>query len=121
MRKFLPFLAVLSLPLAGCATSPYGSGYNDPVSAVVGSIGALGGSYSPYGYGSGYGYGAGFSQAAASACANYAARYGAVRVTNVRQTSSDKVHVYGYVSRGYGSDDFDCSFRSDGRVSDFDL
>ena len=42
-------------------------------------------------------------------------------MTSVRQTSSDKVHVYGYVSRGYGGDDFDCSFRSNGRISDFDL
>lgn len=119
MRKYLPLVAVTSLPLAACATSPYGYGYNDPVSAVVGSIGALGGSYSPYGYG--YGGGAGFSQAAVNGCANYASRYGSVRVTNVRQTSSDKVHVYGYVSRGYGTDDFDCSFRSDGRISDFDI
>ena len=115
MRKFLPLLAVVAL--AGCTTSPYG--YNDPVSAVIGSIGTLGSPYGGYGY-SGYGYG-GFSQAAASACANYASRYGAVRITSVRQTSSDKVHVYGLVSRGYGSDDFDCSFRSNGRISDFDL
>ena len=122
MRKTL-FLLAAALPLAACATSPYGyNGYgyrssynNDPVTAV---IGALGSAYSPYGYGYG---GYGFSQAAAGACANYASRYGAVRVTSVRQTSSDKVHVYGYVSRGYGSDDFDCSFRSDGRISDFDL
>lgn len=120
MRKFLPLLAIMALPLASCA-SPYGYG-NDPVSAVIGSIGALGSPYGGYGNtGYGYGYGGGFSQAAASACANYASRYGAVRVTSVRQTSSDKVHVYGLVSRGYGSDDFDCSFRSDGRISDFDL
>lgn len=119
MRKTLPLFAIMSLPLAACATSPYGYG-SDPVSAVIGSIGALGGAASPYGYGGGYGYG-GFSQAAAGACANYASRYGAVRVTGVRQTSSDKVHVYGTVSRGYGVDDFDCSFRSDGRISDFDL
>ena len=123
MRKFLPLIAAMSLPLAGCMTSPYGSGYGatDPVSAVLGSIGALGGASSPYGYG-GYGYGgAGFSQAAANACASYASRYGSVSITSVRQTSSDKVHVYGIVSRGYGGDDFDCSFRSDGRISDFDI
>lgn len=120
MRKTFTLLAVMAIPLAACTTSPYGYG-RDPVSAVIGSIGALGSPYgSSYG-GNGYGYGGGFSQAAASACANYASRYGAVRVTSVRQTSSDKVHVYGLVSRGYGSDDFDCSFRSDGRISDFDL
>lgn len=117
MRKTLAFLAAIALPLAGCATSPYGYGA-DPVSAVIGSIGALGSGYGSPAYGSGYG---GFSQAAANACANYASRYGAVRITSVRQTSSDKVHVYGLVSRGYGSDDFDCSFRSDGRITDFDL
>jgi hypothetical protein len=117
MRKLLPLAAACALPLAACATNPYGSGYgSDPVNAVLGTIGALGS-----GYGSGYGYGSGFGQAAAGACANYASRYGAVQVTSVRQTSSDKVHVYGYVSRGYGSDDFDCSFRSDGRISDFDI
>ena len=122
MRKFLPLIAAMSLPLAACMTSPYGSGYgSDPLSSILGTIGTMGSAYgSPSGYG-GYGYGAGFSQAAAQACANYASRYGAVRITNVRQTSSDKIHVYGLVSRGYGGDDFDCSFRSDGRISDFDI
>ena len=119
MRKTLPLIAAISLPLSACMTSPYGSGYGtDQLSTILGSIGTMGSAYgSPYGYG----YGGGFSQAAASACANYASRSGAVRITNVRQTSSDKVHVYGLVSRGHGSDDFDCSFRSDGRISDFDL
>jgi len=122
MRKFLPLLAACALPLAGCATSPYGyGGYGgNPLGSILGSIGTLGSPYGSYGYG-GYGYGGGFSQAAASACANYASRYGAVRITSVRQTSSDKVHVYGTVSRGYGGDGFDCSFRSDGRISDFDI
>lgn len=109
----------MALPLAACATSPYGYGYDRYAygydrygyNPIIGAIGALGGSY-----------GGSFTQAAASACANYASRYGTVRVTSVRQTSSDKVHVYGYVSRGYyGRDDFDCSFRADGRISDFDL
>ena len=69
MRKQLSLLAVISLPLAACTTSPYGYG-GDPVSAVLGSIGALGTGYGNSGYGySGYGYGGGFSQAAASACA----------------------------------------------------
>lgn len=125
MRKFLLPLAALTLPLAACATSPYGYGYQDP---VIGAIGALGsvlgasqGAYgSPYGY-SNYGYGGGFTQAAVNACANYASRYGQVRVNNVRQTSSSKVHVYGTASNGYYGRNFDCSFRSDGRVSDFDI
>ena len=122
MRKFLPLIAAMSLPLAACMTSPYGSGYgSDPLSSILGTIGTMGSAYgSPNSYG-GYGYGGGFSQAAAQACANYASRYGAVRITNMRQTSSDKMHVYGLVNRGYGSDDFDCSFRTDGRISDFDI
>lgn len=120
MRKTLPLIAACALPLAACATSPYGGyGYN-PLGTILGSIGTLGGGYGGYGYNN-YGYGAGFSQYAASSCANYASRYGAVRITSVRQTSSDKMHVYGYVSRGYGSDDFDCTVRSNGRVSDFDI
>ena len=120
MRKTLPLLAAMALPLAACATSPYGSGYGaDPLSQSLGSVGTLGSGYGQTGYG--YGYGGGFSQAAVGACANYASRYGAVRVTNVRQASSGNMHVYGYVSRGYGSDNFDCTFRTDGRISDFDL
>jgi hypothetical protein len=115
MRKSV-FLGLAALPLAACATSPYGSpygyGYNDPLTTV---IGALGTSYA------GGGYGPGFSQAAASACANYAARYGAPRVTNVRQASSSRMKVYGYVSDGYRSNNWDCTFRSDGRITDFDL
>ena len=120
MRKSLLLIASVALPLAACATSPYGSGYGaDPLSTILGSIGTLGSGYGGYGQ-TAYGYG-GFSQAAANACANYASRYGAVRITNVRQTSSDRMHVYGYVSRGYGGDNFDCTFRADGRISDFDI
>ena len=123
MRKSLFLVAAGALPLAACATSPYGSGYGygaDPVSAIIGSIGTMGSAYSPYGSGYGYG-GGGFSQAAAQACAGYASRYGAVRVTSVRQTDGDRMKVYGYVSRGFGSDNWDCTFRADGRISDFDI
>ena len=118
MRKTLLFIAAMALPLAACATSPYG--YRaDPLSQILGSIGTLGGAYGQSGYGYNQGYG--FSQAAAQACAGYASRYGAVRVTNVRQSSSSSMKVYGYVSRGFGSDNWDCTFRSDGRISDFDI
>ena len=128
MRKSLIPLAVLPLALGACATSPYGGyGYNDPVTSAIGVLGSVLGSQqraygSPYGYNSAYGYGAGgFSQAAVQACGAYASRYGRVSISNVRQTSNDKVHVYGYASNGYSMRDFDCSFRSDGRVSDFDI
>lgn len=124
MRKKLIPLAALPLALGACATSPYGMGYGDPVTSAIGVLGSVLGSQGTYGspYGSAYGYGnSGFSQAAVSACANYASRYGRVSVSQVRQTSSDKVHVYGYANNGYQARDFDCSFRSDGRISDFDI
>jgi hypothetical protein len=125
MRKNLIPLAALPLALGACATSPYGGmGYGDPVTSAIGVLGSVLGSQGGYGspYGGGYGYGnSGFSQAAVSACANYASRYGRVSVSQVRQTSSDKVHVYGYASDGYRARDFDCSFRSNGRISDFDI
>ena len=121
MRKTL-ILAALALPLAACATNPYGS---NPLGAILGSIGTLGSGYgqSGYGYPAGYGYGnAGFSQAAASACGNYASRYGQVSIRNVQQLDGQHVKVFGYVSRGYGGNEgWDCTFRSDGRITDFDL
>lgn len=119
MRKTLPLIAAMALPLAACATSPYGSSYgyrSDPLSQILGSIGTMGSAYSPYGYGYG-----GFSQAAAQACASVASRYGPVRVTSVRQTSSSRVKVYGYAQRGFRTDNWDCTFRSDGRITDFDI
>ena len=127
MRKSLIPLALLPLALGACATSPYGYGYNDPVTSAIGVLGSvLGGQQtygSHYGYNGGYGgYGASsFSQAAVQACGSYASRYGRVSISNVRQTSRDKVHVYGYAHNGYNMRDFDCSFRSDGRVTDFDI
>ena len=123
MRKTLPLLAALALPLAACATG-YGA---DPLSQILGSIGTLGSGYgnTGYGYGNtgyGYGYGGqGFGQAAAQACASVASRYGPVQVTSVRQVSSSSVKVYGYAQRGYSTDNWDCTFRSDGRITDFDI
>ena len=54
-------------------------------------------------------------------CASVASRYGPVRVTSVRQTSSSRVKVYGYAQRGYRTDNWDCTVRSDGRITDFDI
>lgn len=120
MRKTL-FLAALALPLAACATSPYGSGYNsNPLGQILGSIGTLGSAgYGTYGYPAGYG--GGFSQAAAQACANYASRYGRVSIRNVQQLDGNHMKVFGYASNGYRNEGWDCTFRSDGRVVDFDL
>lgn len=114
MRKFLPLIAAAALPLAGCAMSPYGYGSNygyggyGTYNPVYGSIGALG-------------YGSSFRQAAANACASYASRYGRVSVRNTTQLSTSRVKVYGYVSNGFRSEGWDCTFRSDGRITDFDL
>ena len=119
MRKqFL--IAALALPLAACATG-YGS---DPLSQIINSIGTLGSGYgqSPYGYNAGYSpYGGGFSQAAAQACASHASRYGQVSIRNVQQLDGNHVKVFGYVNQGYRNEGWDCTFRSDGRVVDFDL
>ena len=114
MRKTL-LLSALALPLAACATSPYGYGSSDPLSTILGSIGSMGGAYSPYGYGAGN-----FSQAAVNACGSAASRFGQVRITQVRQVSASSMKVWGNVY-GYRSDSWDCTFRSDGRVVDFDL
>ena len=115
MRKFLPLLAAAALPLAGRAMSPYGmGGYGSTgygygtYNRVFGSIGALG-------------YGSNFRQAAATSCANYAARYGRASVRNVQSLDSSHVKVFGYVNRGYRSEGWDCTFRADGRITDFDL
>ena len=111
MLLSIPLIAACALPLAACATSPYGYGYgnNNPY-GTLGTIGALGGSY-----------GTNFSQAAASACANYASRYGRVSVRNVQSLDRNHVKVFGYANRGYRNEGWDCTFRCDGRVVDFDL
>ena len=123
MRKSLIPLAALALPLAACATG-YGA---DPLSQIISAIGTLGSAgYGTYGYpagygGYGYGNGSGLSQAAASACANYASRYGRVSVRNVQPLDYSHVKVFGYVSNGYRNEGWDCTVRSDGRITDFDL
>ena len=106
----------LALPLVACATSPYGyGGYGN---SQYGVLGALGGSL-----GSAYGssYGSNFSQAAVNACAGYASRYGRASVNDVRRLSNSSVKVFGRVNQGYRSETWDCTFRSDGRITDFDL
>ena len=61
------------------------------------------------------------SQAAAQACGSYAARYGSVSIRNVQQLDANHVKVFGYVNQGYRNEGWDCTFRSDGRITDFDL
>ena len=116
MRKSLIPLVALALPLGACATNPYGYG-SDPLTGILGALGgSLGASQGAYGYGN-----SGFSQAAVNACGSIAARYGQVGIRDVRQVSGSTVRVYGMVSNGYSSRNWDCDFRSDGRVTDFDI
>lgn len=109
MRKSFTTLAILgALSLGGCATSPFG-GMGGPLESVLGSV--LGGSQ---------GGGNDFQRAAVNACGNYASQYGQVSIRDVRQQSRDTLRVYGLIGSNYGSRDFECSFRSDGRITDFD-
>ncbi len=124
MRKILaPVLAASTLALGACAASPYGGyggygGMGGPLEAVLGSV--LGAGQGSYGYGQSQ-YGGGFQQAAVQACGGTAARYGQVGIRDVRQVSSSTLRVYGVVSNGYSGRNFACSFRSDGRITDFDI
>jgi hypothetical protein len=139
MRKiFAPLILAGTLTLGACATSPYG-GMGGPLESVLGSVlgGAVNGGYGNGGYGngsygngsyggygnSGYGYnnGGNFQQAAVNACGSQASRYGQVQIRDIRQQSSSTLRVYGDVYSNYGRRDFQCSFRSDGRITDFDL
>ena len=114
MRKLMiPTLVAGAMALGGCSSV---------LPAVLGSVlqGGLGGG----GYGSAdAGYGSGnFQQAAVNTCGQQASRYGQVRITNVQQVSSSTLRVYGTVSTGgYSQRNFACSFRSDGRITDFDI
>lgn len=113
MRKLFAPLILGSLTLAGCATSPLGGyGMGGPLEAVLGSV--LGGSSQGYGSSS-------FQQAAVNACGAQASRYGQVSIQDVRQQSSSTLRVYGVVGSNYGSRNFACSFRNDGRITDFDI
>ena len=112
MRKSLSLSAILTVgavTLGGCMTSPLG-GMGGPLEAVLGQV--LGGSQ---------GSGNDFQQAAVNACGRHASQYGQVSVSDVRQQSRDTLRVYGVVGSNYGRRNFECSFRSDGRITDFDI
>lgn len=127
MRKLIaPLLLGSALALGACATNPYGSsygGYGSPYGSY-GSSAGLGAILSSVlgASGSGY-YGQNnFQQAAVNACGSVAARYGGqVGIRDVRRVSNSTLRVYGVVGTRYGADDFACSFRSDGRITDFDI
>ena len=119
MKKSVLSIALLgSLSLAGCTA--YGS---DPFGSVLGSVLNSGNRYDPYGggyYGQG---GPSFQQSAVESCAYQAQRYGRVSVAGVQQVSGDTLRVYGAIDMngGYQRRGFGCSFRADGRITDFDI
>ena len=108
MRKSVSAIVIASaFSLGGCAM-----GMGGPLEAVLGSV--LGGSQ-------GQNSGGNFQQAAVQACGNHASQYGQVQVRDVRQQDSQTLRVYGTVSSNYQNRNFECSFRSDGRITDFDF
>ena len=131
MRKFIvPIVLGSAMALGACATNPYGSQYGSPYGAYGGTggpleavLGAVIGSSGNSGYygNQGYGYGSSFQQAAINACGSAAARYGQVQIRDVRASSNSTLRVYGVVGSSYGARNFGCSFRSDGRITDFDI
>ncbi|MGX7894115.1 hypothetical protein [Tsuneonella sp. HG222] len=112
-KLFIPTLLAGSLALSACATSPYGMGGGDPLGGLLGGI--LG-SQSPQNNQTQ------FQQQAANACAQEASRYGRVAISDVRQTERDIVLVYGRVQTQSGAQrDFNCAYRSDNRIVDFQM
>ena len=109
-------LAAGTLVLGGCAA---GVGQN-PLGAILGSVlGGSGGAYPQGGYNN-----QSFQSAAVNACGAYAQqRYGRVAITDVRARSQTTLRVYGTVevNNGYQRRRFECDFRSDGRITDFDI
>lgn len=120
MKKFLvPMTLAGALSLGGCtAMDQYGlaSSYGSPT---------YGSGYGGSGYGgSAYGQGGpSFQDVAVENCAMHAQRYGRVSVGSVRQIRADTMGVYGAVdmNNSYQRRAFECHFRSDGRVTGFDL
>jgi len=112
MRKsFIPILAG-ALAVSGCA---YGA--QDPLGGLGGILGGvLGGGNSGGGYNN-----QDFERAAVSACGNEASRYGQVSINNVERRSNSTIRVYGSVQTNNGRRNFNCDFRSDGRITDFNI
>jgi hypothetical protein len=117
MRKLMiPTLLAGALALGGCSSV---------LPAVLGSV-LQGGLGQAGGGGYGYpdqGYGnQNFQQAAVNSCGQQASRYGRVAINDVRQVSSSTLRVFGTIDTGnYDRRSFACSFRSDGRITDFNL
>lgn len=110
MKKCLVSIVLLgAVTLAGCAPMDdlaYGSRYRDPYA----------GNY--YGMG-----GPSFREAAIESCAVQAQRHGRVSVGSVQQVNANTMRVYGTLDlyNRYERRPFACSYRSDGRITDFDI
>jgi hypothetical protein len=110
-RQILSLLALAALPLGGCTAL----GGPD----ILGSV--LGGSTGAYGAGA---YGRGgpdMRTMAVDTCGAEASRYGRVGITQVQQVSRSTLRVYGTIDSNYRRHSFACSFREDGRITDFDV
>ena len=117
MRRFLlPILFVACIPLGGCVQGLGGMGGQDVLGSVLGSV--LGGQRQNQGMG-----GQNFEDAAVEACANEARRYGSVNISDVRAQSNSTLRVSGTVdtNNGYNRRGFGCSYREDGRITDFSV
>jgi hypothetical protein len=105
-------IAAGALALGGCMSGPLGGGgMGGPLEAVLGQV--LGGSQNNGG--------SSFQQAAINACGNHASQYGQVSIQDVRQQNNSTLRVAGTVGTNYGRRNFECSFRSDGQITDFDF
>ncbi len=121
MRKtILSMMLVGAVGVGGCA-SGYGQ---NPLGSILGSVlgGVGGGGAYPNQSNGGYNNQQ-FQQAAVNACGAQAQQYGRVNINNVQARSSSTLRVYGTVevNNGYQRRGFECDFRSDGRITDFDL
>ncbi len=121
MHKYhILFLLGSTLALGACATNPYGSGGYGSQGGLAAVLSGVMGSSGQGQYGQGH-YGQNFQQSAVNACGSAASRYGQVSIRDVRQVSRSTLRVYGMVGSRYGGRNFACSFRSDGRITDFDI
>lgn len=119
MKKFAIICALGgSMALGGCASyGGLGGGAGQSVlGSVLGSVLNTGGNGGYYGQG-----GPSLQEAAIEGCAIEANRYGRAGVTDVRQQDSNTLRVFGTIDTNYQRRAFACSFRSDGRITDFDV
>ena len=116
MRKItIASVLASTLLLGGCAqTGLEGLGGN-PMAGILGSV--LGGGLGTQNVNNSNDD---FARAAVNACGQQASQYGQVSISDVDQTSRSSVRVDGRIAQNnYQQRSFTCSFRSDGRITDF--